>query len=163
MIIPYIINPRYDRSTMWIINSVGLTVHRGRVEVINIIHILHVRLGAVCQFTAFYSKQYQQDEKCHGDHCPLRVMGAVICRTKQFKVCLELNLNEKIILFSIIWTNEIFCQFFSEKKNPPINIIYVQRGPIQSGLSMYAFSVNFFYLLSCEDINTRSAYTSIDD
>lgn len=163
MIIPYIINPRYDRSTMWIINSVGLTVHRGRVEVINIIHILHVRLSAVCQFTAFYSKQYQQDEKCHGDHCPLRVMGAVICRTKQFKVCLELNLNEKIILFSIIWTNEIFCQFFSEKNPPPITIIYVQRGPIQSGLSMYAFSVNIFYLLSCEDINTRSAYTSIDD
>lgn len=116
MIIPYIINPRYDRSTLWIINSVGLTVHRGRVEVINIIHILHVRLSAVCQFTAFYSQQYQQDEKCHGDHCPLRVMGAVICRTKQFKVCLELNLNEKIILFSIIWTNEIFCQFFSKKK-----------------------------------------------
>lgn len=164
MIIPYIINPRYDRSTMWIINSVGLTVHRGRVEVINIIHILHVRLSAVCQFTAFYSKQYQQDEKCHGDHCPLRVMGAVICRTKQFKVCLELNLNEKIILFSIIWTNEIFCQFFSKTKTKtPKNIIYVQRGPIQSGLSMYAFSVKNFYLLSCEDINTRSAYTSIDD
>lgn len=163
MIIPYIINPRYDRRTLWIINSVGLTVHRGRVEVINIIHILHVRLSAVCQFTAFYSKQYQQDEKCHGDHCPLRVMGAVICRTKQFKVCLELNLNVKIILFSIIWTNEIFCQFFLKKKKPPINIIYVQRGPIQSGLSMYAVSVNFFYLLSCEDINTRSAYTSIDD
>lgn len=118
MIIPYIINPRYDRSILWIINSqtVGLTVHRGRVKVINIIHILHVRLSAVCQFTAFYSKQYQQDEKCHGDHCPLRVMGAVICRTKQFKVCLELNLNEKIILFSIIWTNEIFTQFFSKKK-----------------------------------------------
>lgn len=154
MIIPYIINPRYDRSTMWIINSVGLTVHRGRVEVINIIHILHVRLSAVCQFTAFYSKQYQQDEKCHGDHCPLRVMGAVICRTKQFKVCLELNLNVKKNLFSIIWTNEIFCQFFLKKKKPPINIIYVQRGPIQSGLSMYAVSVNFFYLLSCDDINT---------
>lgn len=163
MIIPYIINPQYNRSTMWIINSVGLTVHRGRVEVINIIHILHVRLSAVCQFTAFYSQQYQQDEKCHGDHCPLRVMGAVICRTKQFKVCLELNLNEKIILFSIIWTNEIFCQFFSKKKKTPINIIYVQRGPIQSGLSMYAFSVKKIYLLSCEDINTRSAYTSIDD
>lgn len=154
MIIPYIINPRYDRSTMWIINSVGLTVHRGRVKVINIIHILHVRLSAVCQFTAFYSKQYQQDEKCHGDHCPLRVMGAVICRTKQFKVCLELNLNVKKNLFSIIWTNEIFCQFFLKKKKPPINIIYVQRGPIQSGLSMYAVSVNFFYLLSCDDINT---------
>lgn len=163
MIIPYIINPRYDRSILWIINSVGLTVHRGRVKVINIIHILHVQLSAVCQFTAFYSQQYQQDEKCHGDHCPLRVMGAVICRTKQFKVCLELNLNEKIILFSIIWTNEIFCQFFSKKKNPTINIIYVQRGPIQSGLSMYAVSVKNFYLLSCEDINTRSAYTSIDD
>lgn len=166
MIIPYIINPRYDRSILWIINSqtVGLTVHRGRVEVINIIHILHVRLSAVCQFTAFYSKQYQQDEKCHGDHCPLRVMGAVICRTKQFKVCLELNLNEKIILFSIIWTNEIFCQFFSKTKTKtPKNIIYVQRGPIQSGLSMYAVSVKNFYLLSCEDINTRSAYTSIDD
>lgn len=163
MIIPYIINPRYDRSILWIINSVGLTVHRGRVKVINIIHILHVRLSAVCQFTAFYSKQYQQDEKCHGDHCPLRVMGAVICRTKQFKVCLELNLNEKIILFSIIWTNEIFCQFFSEKKKTSINIIYVQRGPIQLGLSMYAVSVKKFYLLSCEDINTRSAYTSIDD
>lgn len=41
--------------------------------------------------------------------------------------------------------------------------MYVQGGPIQSGLSMYAVSVNFFYLLSCEDINTRSAYTSIDD
>lgn len=164
MIIPYIIKPWYDRRTMWIINSVGLTVHRGRVKVINIIHILHVRLSAVCQFTAFYSKQYQQDEKCHGDHCPLRVMGAVICRTKQFKVCLELNLNEKIILFSIIWTNEIFCQFFSKKKNKtPINLIYVQRGPIQSGFSMYAVSVKNFYLLSCEDINTRSAYTSIDD
>lgn len=157
MIIPYIINPRYDRSILWIINSVGLTVHCGRVKVINIIHILHVRLSAVCQFTAFYSKQYQQDEKCHGDHCPLRVMGAVICRTKQFKVCLELNFNEKIILFSIIWTNEIFC------KKTSINIIYVQRGPIQSGLSMYAVSVKKFYLLSCEDINTRSAYTSIDD
>lgn len=44
-----------------------------------------------------------------------------------------------------------------------INIIYVQRGPIQSGFSMYAVSVKKFYLLSCEDINTRSAYTSIDD
>lgn len=54
--------------------------------------------------------------------------------------------------------------FFLKKNKTPINIIYVQRGPyIQSGLSMYAFSVNFFYLLSCEDINTRSAYTSIDD
>lgn len=53
--------------------------------------------------------------------------------------------------------------FFLKKKKTSINIIYVQRGPIQSGLSMYAFSVNFFYLLSCEDINTRSAYTSIDD
>lgn len=162
MIIPYIINPRYDRSTMWIINSVGLTVHRGRVEVINIIHILHVRLSAVCQFTAFYSQQYQQDEKCHGDHCPLRVMGAVICRTKQFKVCLEINLNQKLIIFSYMkkWN---FLSIFFWKKKTPIDIIYVQRGPIQSGLSMYAFSVKFFYLLSCEDINTRSAYTSIDD
>lgn len=162
MIIPYIINPQYNRSTMWIINSVGLTVHRSRVEVINIIHILHVRLSAVCQFTAFYSKQYQQDEKCHGDHCPLRVMGAVICRTKQFKVCLEINLNQKIIIFSYMkkWN---FLSIFFWKKKTPIDIIYVQRGPIQSGLSMYAFSVNFFYLLSCEDINTRSAYTSIDD
>lgn len=53
--------------------------------------------------------------------------------------------------------------FFLKKKKTPINIIYVQRGPIQSGLSMYAFSVKIFYLLSCEDINTRSAYTSIDD
>lgn len=53
--------------------------------------------------------------------------------------------------------------FFLKKKKTSINIIYVQRGPIQSGLSMYAFSVNIFYLLSCEDINTRSAYTSIDD
>lgn len=145
MIIRYIINPRYDRSTMWIINSVGLTVHRGRVEVINIIHILHVQLSAVCQFTAFYSKQYQQDEKCHGDHCPLRVMGAVICRTKQFKVCLEINLNQKIIIFSYMkkWN---FLSIFFWKKQTPINIIYVQRGPIQSGLSMYmyAFSVNFF-------------------
>lgn len=119
MIISYIINPQYDHSTMWIINSVGLTVHRSRVEVINIIHILHVRLSAVCQFTAFYSKQYQQDEKCHGDHCPLRVMGAVICRTKQFKVCLEINLNPKIItcIFSYMKKNEIFCLFFSQKKN----------------------------------------------
>lgn len=137
MIIPYIINPRYDRSTMWIINSVGLTVHRGRVEVINIIHILHVRLSAVCQFTAFYSQQYQQDEKCHGDHCPLRVMGAVICRTKQFKVCLELNLNEKIILFSILYEQMKFSVNFFLKKQTPINIIYVQRGPIQSGLDQH--------------------------
>lgn len=53
--------------------------------------------------------------------------------------------------------------FFLKKKKTSINIIYVQRGPIQLGLSMYAVSVNFFYLLSCEDINTRSAYTSIDD
>lgn len=53
--------------------------------------------------------------------------------------------------------------FLKKKKKTPINIIYVQRGPIQSGLSMYAVSVNFFYLLSCKDINTRSAYTSIDD
>lgn len=56
--------------------------------------------------------------------------------------------------------------FLKKQKQTSINIIYVQRGPIQSGLSMYmmyAVSVNFFYLLSCEDINTRSAYTSIDD
>lgn len=53
--------------------------------------------------------------------------------------------------------------FFLKKKKTSINIIYVQRGPIQSGLSMYAVSVKKFYLLSCEDINTRSAYTSIDD
>lgn len=53
--------------------------------------------------------------------------------------------------------------FFLKKKKTSINIIYVQRGPIQSGLSMYAVSVKSFYLLSCEDINTRSAYTSIDD
>lgn len=53
--------------------------------------------------------------------------------------------------------------FFLKKKKTSINIIDVQRGPIQSGLSMYAVSVKKFYLLSCEDINTRSAYTSIDD
>lgn len=53
--------------------------------------------------------------------------------------------------------------FFLKKKKTPINIIYVQRGPIKSGLSMYAFSVKKIYLLSCEDINTLSAYTSIDD
>lgn len=53
--------------------------------------------------------------------------------------------------------------FLKKKKKTSINIIYVQRGPIQSGLSMYAVSVKIFYLLSCEDINTRSAYTSIDD
>lgn len=53
--------------------------------------------------------------------------------------------------------------FLKKKKKTSINIIYVQRGPIQSGLSMYAVSVKNFYLLSCEDINTRSAYTSIDD
>lgn len=56
-----------------------------------------------------------------------------------------------------------FSVYFFQQKKTPINIIYVQRGPIQSGLSMYAVSVKKIYLLSCKDINTRSAYTSIDD
>lgn len=65
-----------------------------------------------------------------------------------------------IFLYEKKWN---FLSIFFKKKKTPINIIYVQRGPIQSGLSMYAVSVKNFYLLSCKDINTRSAYTSIDD
>lgn len=42
--------------------------------------------------------------------------------------------------------------FLKKKPTNKYNLMYVQRRPIQSDLSMYAFSVNFFYLLSCEDI-----------
>lgn len=51
--------------------------------------------------------------------------------------------------------------FFLKKKKTPINIIYIQRGPIQSGLSMYTFSVKKFYLLSCKDILTLEVHTHL--
>lgn len=56
-----------------------------------------------------------------------------------------------------------FSDNFFLKKKPTNKYNLCTKRSIQSGLSMYAFSVKKFYLLSCKDINTRSAYTSIDD
>lgn len=94
---------------------------------------------------------------------PTEGHGSCNMQNKAIQGMLGNQFKPKINYIFLYEKNEIFCLFFSEKKTPPINIIYIQRGPIQSGLSMYAFSLKKIYLLSCEDINTGSAYTSIDD